>query len=258
MYRRRRKPRVVWLPVPGTLYNAHGSATVLDPPTTNPNPIEFKFDLDVDTPVVVNAPMVVDQPTPELLTGGASLVTYQGQSLNLSTNWGYRLRRIVGDIFVAGQNANDQAVAPAGAFLTAGIMVRRVDEATGLMVSDGQPNSIQNVPDPWIWRRSWLLGIHGDVQEATRPTSHDFLNAFPNSNAEYGTKWHTAVDQKTARRIGPDERLFFSIGGYCVPFNRTIMGGNGVDGAPSIYFVFDYRVLGTLSLNSGNRRNASR
>lgn len=254
-FRRRRKPRVVWLPGPGTQLDTHGGFTPLDPPQANPAAIEFAFDSSLDNPVTVNAPLVIDNPPTELFTGG-SLTVWRQNNLNNATQLGYRLRRVVGDFFAVAFNANDQATQVAGVLLSAGIMVRRVDEATGLMTADGDVQSINNIADPWIWRRTWALGGRN---EGSRLASETWLDALPEATTDYGTKWHQGVDQKTARRIGPEERLFLSVTANPLPLNRTTGGdGNGFLTPLRVWFLFDYRILATLGWNSGNRRNASR
>lgn len=255
MRRGRRRRRVQWLPVVGTEYDRGGGAAL--EPTENPGAIEAMFDLNLAGPVTVNAPMVVDQPPQETFVGATHDV-WTESALNQTQEFGYHLTRIVGDIFVVAVNNNDQATAVGGALVTAGIMVRRVRE-DGLAIADGTTLSIENNSDPWIWRRTWLLGGHdagGGLPP--RPVSLQFLAALPNANTDMGTKWSTGVDQKTSRRLASEERLFFSITGLTVPLNANDTGTATIDQALRLYFLFDYRVLGRVGPVAGNRRNASR
>ncbi len=84
------------------------------------------------------------------------------------------------------------------------------------------------------------------------------VNQFVNTNTKYGTKHHIAIDQKTNRRLGPEERLFFSMSAWELPLNQTDTGASAFDTTLAIYMCMPYRVLGTVMTNAGNRRNASR
>lgn len=255
MFRRRRRPRVAWLPVPGTTLrqNAAGlGAAVLN----NPAPAEFIVNTQPGLPTTISVPLVVDEPISATFVG-SSLNTYRGSSLNLTQEFGYRLRRIVGDVYLAAGVTNDQATNPASVFVAAGIIVRNVD-------STGQPSenpegqdvgTIENQSDPYVWRRTWILGH----SEANATATYGIIAKFPQTSADYGTKWHTAVDQKTARRVGPEERLFLTMTFWELPLNQQDIGGDvSTDDSPTVYVLTDLRVLGTIFTSAGNRRNASR
>lgn len=253
---RRRKPRVQWLPVPGTLLDQTGNAPTVSA-TENPGVIEFIVDTQADVPQTVGAPMVVDNPTTETVAG-APLSVYQTLALNQTEQFGYRLRRIVGDIAVSAATLNTQANTPvAGVLCTAGISVARCDDTTGLLIGGVRDqNIIQNNADPFIWRRTWLLGT-GNQADAQRTLAA--ISRFPRTNADYGSKWSAGVDQKTARRIGPEERLFFFLTVEQLPINNTATNGvNITDDNVRVYCLFDYRVLASVFTSAGNRRNASR
>lgn len=255
--RRRRKPVVKWLFNPGTLISQQAGQTIpLTDVLDNPAAIELQFTSNPIVPTTISAPMVVDQPTTEAFAGG-SLSVFQENTLTLSNDLGYRLRRIVGDLFIAAVSeptVQGDLTVP-GILCQCGLIVRRVD-------SDGQPavsgqdqdvGAIQNNSDPWIWRRNWILGVEGAAIGGTDTTAIALQN-FPSNNADYGQS-RTQVDQKTARVVGPEERLFFDLTVWSLPFNNTASVWNK---NARIYCVFDYRVLASLKLNAGNRRNASR
>lgn len=251
-YRRRRRPRVQWLPVPGTQLANQAANAPLEP-RENPGQIEFAVDPQVNEPQTISAPMVVDQPTSEVFTG-ATLDVWRESGLNQSNEFGYRLRRIVGDYFCTAAQRNDQVTNSGAVLCAAGIMVRRVGE-TGL--ADGNAagqdvGSIQNNADPYVWRRTWVL------QEGAAG-SQTFRNMiqFPSSVNAYGTKWHQTIDQKTMRRVGPEERLFFTFTVWGLPLDSNVLGSSP-DGYPTIYFLMDYRVLGTVFTAAGNRNNSNR
>jgi len=165
---------------------------------------------------------------------------------------GYRLRRIVGKLFFS--MAQSVAVQPGDVstiLVTAGFIIRRSEPArptslasltvggTGINVT-----SLQNQDDPWIWRRSWMLSNKVD------PANTDnFAFAF---NGSYGSALDGPhVDQKTARIVGPDERLYLSV--TCEGID-----GNAQTTPSAILMVGNLRVLASMRSNVGNRRNASR
>lgn len=240
--RRRNKPRVVWLPV------ANGSSVG----GNNTSVIQFITAVIAPsiagaTDTVIELPIVQDGLQSDPLDATASLADIE--------NSGYRLRRIVGKVWVligqTGQPATAQFI------VTAGFMVRRVsgigDSATpgtslaasGTTLAQGvHPANISNSMDPWIWRRSWQLANNGSggTQFGNTPGSN-FGHEYP------GPLEGPHVDQKTARIVGPEERLFLDVG-------VTDLLGNDVQ--TSLIVITDLRVLASMRTNIGNRRNASR
>lgn len=253
--RGRRRQTVQWLPPVGTLLNQN-AVPAPGNPLENPSPIEFVFATTHGAPTTLSAPLITDNPVEETFNG-AALTVYQNTGLNQTNRFGYKLVRIVGDIFfMVGQNAAQATVVPS-VLIRAGIIVRRTDE-------DGQPavattsqdvGSIQNEQDPWVWSRSWVLSPAG-----SRPTtgSDIVISEAPATNIDYGTKHHIAIDQKTARRVSSEERLFLTVTAWELPLNQTSALGNTTDSNVFIYGLMPYRVLGRVFTNAGNRRNASR
>lgn len=249
--RRRRKPKVVWLP------------------TSN----VFSVDTDLKSSWKI-ATVSVDRATagatavlevPVVLDGNQSAPLDPTSSLADIENSGYRLRRIVGKLYCFIQAEVESAEAIVG--VTAGFMVRRVDPETGQSFAFGfsskdqaNPALIDNEMDPWIWRRSWLLsdgptfnGLTGALNpdEASRLNgaggSFNFGKGYPGGNAE-----GPHIDQKTARVVGPEERLFLD-----VSVTTIIPSGTPVIGA-ALVVIYETRVLASMRSNIGNRRNASR
>lgn len=260
---KRRKPRVVWLKPTGTLLDSTG---VVQNANENLGALIFDGLITVGagaTPVL-EIPLVLDNPT-ETADTGAPLTVLQTQGLNLTQNFGYRLRRIVGSILICGERPGDssQDAAHADLLVTAGIIVRRVDEQTGTAIVqalDANPQLIAQWPDPWIWRRTWILNCAANFQNL--PGGANFNAAgifgwdrFPISTAHYGDiRSGPHVDAKTARRIGPEERLFLDVGFQGLPIRATDNAQTGFN----VRMVADLRCLATINMNSGNRRNASR
>lgn len=170
----------------------------------------------------------------------------------------YRLRRIVGKYFATWLRNPEgtEANSPPLIDVAAGFIVCRTDD-DGVPTTDFEqvnPLVQDSAEDPWIWRRRWFL------RTIVPPgTTNEFQAGatFPGSTAGYGSVADGPhIDQKTARRIARQERLFFvqaarvyDIGGSVTEF--TLPG--------SVCTYLDYRILGSLiSGSKGNRRNASR
>lgn len=237
--RRRTKPRVVWLPQTNANSVGDGSSVyqlvtfgLLSGPTGQSTTTEI--------------PLVADAQQ------GTAFVDDPPSLADIESS-GYRLRRIVGKIWVqADQVAVDSAI---NFVVTAGIMVRHAETSSGASTAfqAGGENvnvgNIDNTGDPWIWRRSWWLGNRLADLTGTN-------NFFPRLNfgAEYpgGIAEGPHVDQKTARIVGPEERLFLDL-------TATVIGQGGVDTQSlTIAVLTDLRVLGSMRTSTGNRNNSSR
>jgi len=249
---RRRKARVVWLPV--DLENRLGKAPVIaDNANLDSSHIIHIFTMPPlgDPALTEEIPIVQDGQGSGLGLG----LTLQDKSLADIEQSGYRLRRIVGKLFF-GMAQDDQAdpTDVAAGVVTAGFIVRRVGPAgtslaqqssgaTGELISTA---TLNNISDPWIWRRSWLLAN-------TKAPGLSDGTTFPiTTNIQYGSALDGPhVDQKTARIVGPEERLFLSV---------TCQGidGNSQSNPAAIILVGDLRVLASMRSSVGNRRNANR
>lgn len=241
---RRRKQSVVWLPLDTTnrLGTDEVTAVGSDPSWLILGQDVPPFSTPVD-PVVTIAPLVKDEPQ-GVSTASSSLSDLEGSA--------YRLRRIVGKIFIqCSQFSGAEGGAATKILTTCGIIVLRVDEA-GLPLSNATPeqydvNALDAVRDPWIWRRSWGLGSNGQPDDEP---PRDLTPAFPPSNVYYGSALDGPhIDAKTARLISDEERLF-------LVWSSIALDGN-VD-LQQLVLTADLRVLATMRKQSGNRRNASR
>lgn len=175
------------------------------------------------------------------------------------TGKGYILQRIVGKLFLslAQFSATEPARTPAAAVITAGFEILRVTD-NGLPLSTAIPGSYSpltegNERDPWIWRRSWLLGnSYGGAQPLNTNNWDAAAGYNPNTNTFDGSVADGPhIDAKVKRRVGPEERLFLVI----TTWQPIDYGEAGVDN--SVYYVGDIRVLAT-PVRASNRRNASR
>lgn len=241
--RRRSSPKVVWLPtVAGNLIDEAGLAhstvqstilTILGDPG------------DGDTVVI---PITRDA-TPNPLTPTATLADLYSS--------GYRLRRIVGKFWCAWTTPpSDTPGAVTRALVKAGFIILRTDDA-GLPLNQTNitaygPGIIENDEAPWIWQRSWMMHSDIDMSATLTGGNGSFVPGFAVNNYSIGGNADGPhIDQKTARIVGPDERLFI------------VIQGINLDGAAqglqrTIVCHWETRVLASIRANIGNRRNASR
>lgn len=249
--RRRTKPRVVWLPQ--TNANSLGAGTQV-------------YQLGVITATGATGDSTTLE-IPLVLDNQQEAFDVNSPSLSDIENSGYRLRRVVGKLWCecANQNIVDggATLQPASCIVTAGIIVRRADSTTGGSFAaaaggekDINTGFVQNTGDPWIWRRSWTLGNNSALQLLAGTTPNiDSRQNFPTTNfTEYagGVSDGAHVDQKTARIVSSEERLFLDV-------SVTTLGeAPGQVGTITVAFWTDFRILGSLRTTTGNRRNASR
>jgi len=252
--RRKSKPRVVWLPQ--TNANSIGAGNQV-------------YQLAVISGLAGPTGTTSTAEIPLVLDSQQSIVASTDPSLADIENSGYRLRRIVGKVWcqLAQSTPGQDASAPNSVIVSAGIMVRRTDDTTGASFASANDANInvgfiENTGDPWVWRRSWTLGDRytRDTELILTASLSNFFvenQFFPSCNwgKEYagGIAEGPHVDQKTARIIGPEERLFLDVSAT-IPGETSNQPGTGA----TVAFWTDLRVLGSMRTSSGNRRNASR
>lgn len=249
---RRKKARVVWLPA--DIDNRLGTAPIAASNAATDSSIIIKIFTapPLGDPVTnEEIPIVLDQGSSTL---GGTTAALQDKTLADVAESGYRLRRIVGKLFfAAAQDTLSQLGDATTWIVTAGFIVRRVGAngqsvasiasgGSGLLLSTV---SLDNLADPWIWRRSFVVSniVGPTLDHATFP----FVNNLQMGSALDGPH----VDQKTARIVGPEERLFLSV-------SVSGTNGNSQTSPGAILMLGDLRVLGSLRSNVGNRRNANR
>lgn len=163
----------------------------------------------------------------------------------------YFIKRIVGKFFcsiVPQANDSNSALVGLGLFIAragdedgganASFRPIGVSAAATTFGTDPQavlnysPLSEESIREPWIWRRTWVIG---------NPTGTQFAAArqFPSSTAGYGSVADGGhIDAKTARRVKDGERLFAALAVRAFPVNST------ADNAGAVQAYLDYRVLG--------------
>lgn len=237
---RRRKSKYIWLP-------GLGSPEITDIPESADNGFSFSCSAQDRGAIATSAfalfPILED--TPQEVTSTQenvpNIVDFIGTD--------YVIKRIVGKVFLeALQVAADT---PPTAIVTAGFFVARAEDANPVVpieannttqaVSNYDPNFVDNIREPWIWRRSWMLSNTGSTNAST--------NAFRtnrSNNMEYGSiQDGPHIDAKTGRRVRNDERLWFACSAR-IPTTDSAELTND----PAISIVvngyLDVRVLGAL------------
>lgn len=246
MARKRRSPRVVWLPQdPFHSVNAAtlGDATVMRLSVGHASAA-------AGDSTTVTSPVVRDT-SPNPLGANNSLADIE-QS-------GYRLRRIVGKYWATCDQLSDPN-GPSAFVVTLGFIILRTDNQAGVplsaIASDYSTNTILNTQDPWIFRRSWFLrnNLAAPLANFSSPTIGSAVFPPLASNVSVGGNLDGPhIDQKTARVIGPEERLFM------VHTVTNVDAPTDPQAGPSLFdFVWDLRILVSMRTQVGNRRNASR
>jgi len=148
----------------------------------------------------------------------------------------YILKRIVGKAFCV-QLAQTETVGGGLLMCGAGFFVARADQLTPAApagtLESFDPLSDNNMMEPWIWRRTWLLGNPADSTGIMAPSS----------SAWYGSVMDGPhIDSRVKRRINDDDRLWF-VSAVGQTDDRT-GGDNAI-----IQWMVDYRLLVTLRKN---------
>lgn len=204
-----------------------------------------------DTNTEVNAvlPIAADEGEDEDANEGAS------SFLNDSLGQDYFVERIVGTMFVACQQLPPGEAGNAISSMTAvaGIFVGpKAPGAPTQALGANDPNTYSpmlsmNADQPWMFRRTWVVG------NLAIPVSASLFGNFPPTNASGHGLTSPDVDVRSVRRIHKNERLFLSLSILQTYPDQTLNeGGN----APQVRFSWDFRILGALrrARNTSNYR----
>lgn len=241
---RGRKPRVVWLPTFGDSAYAEGGgfgqATGIRLSTTHGS--------GGSGPGIIYDAVAVTWDGGDSSAAAQDFGSTEHSLADFVQGQSYRLRRIVGKFWCG---TDIQTASNINALQVAfGFIVGRADSNGSLQTDFNNVNPLyqDSADDPWIWRRSWLLGAgsYGStVQWGNLPLTNQAVGSAVDG---------PHIDQKTARLVGPDERL------VCIMAARVFSTHD--DAAPTgnvrVSGFLDYRILASMRSNVGNRRNASR
>lgn len=225
--RRRRRRKYTWFPILGT---SQGT--------------------DVPARTTIESLAVDIDPTGLSLVG-VKPVTYdvpQDNNLNFATQTTplndfigdeYFIKRIVGKLFL--QYLTTGTLPPNPVCVTAGLFIARCDDSNlNAPVAFATESDLYNpaltdtIREPWIWRRTWILGTQNNVGTA---------GAWPQSNAvEPSGLDGPHIDAKTARRVRQQERLFIAVAAQ----NYPVLTPTPVGVTEEVLAGFDLRILGSL------------
>lgn len=241
-FRRRRRRLSQWFPVLGTETHVP-QGTVED----NVAYQDLDFDVSNNVPNTLVVALTWDN-KPEQQLGVAGNTTFPSIA-----DWeqsGWQLDSIVGCVPLLAFKSGTQAAGTL--FVTAAFEVLRIDPGTGNPLSatpelDYDPQLANNIRDPWIWRRSWILDPGTDTGGTTN------FSGWPRTNTLYtGSGANHVFQTKSRRRIGPEERLFFICTARHFPVTSDLTGRE-----THLTGMLDYRIIGR-AVKTTNRRNASR
>lgn len=246
---RRRRTRGAWFPTLGTTLfgnaedNASGRAFSIA--TVNNN-----FFTAV-TPLTFDVPFEGDF----AIAGTDSLADILGS--------GYLLRRVVGKMFaqrISGLDAVTFSDDNPAVLFGAGLLVARANDAgsgggrdtpigsatQAELNANYNPLEIDCIREPWIWRRTWILGRSGsefNVGTTQVPAiGSGTTAAYPASTALYGSVMDGPhMDSKVKRLVTGDNRLWLALSTALFPFGATNTGETLL-----VTGYFDYRIYGSL------------
>jgi len=240
--RKRRGPKVTWLPTFGNPFGEEGESFV----TGLDSILEIPWGT-AGAGALGIYPLTVDQPNGEDEATQVSLADAIGSE--------WFLRRIVGKLFIQVFPPSEGTPWFSQAQIAAGFLVARADH-TDVNLPTGtsdlttgpapgpdswgnfSPLAIQAMREPWIWRRKWILSING--------WDAGGVDGFPAINVNYGSSSLDGphIDAKTRRRISNDDRLYFAIAAAAWPIDRPLQEEG--DWAMQMRFNLDYRIVGSL------------
>lgn len=254
--RRTRRRKYIWLPISGTSLSADGARSSIS-----------EFVLDVNTSGQQFGVQSVTYDQNQELASGQGALAADTPLAELIANE-YFLKRIVGKCFVnteyQPQVDFDIAGLP-GVIVTAAFFIARQDSQFPNFPLDGaltptiyNPQSAVVIREPWIWRRTWVLGLVGrlGLDYSVHPASHSgqaVSTAYPTTNVDYGSVADGPhIDARTARRVRQEERLWFVAGATTYPLNQA--PNSPTDLTFQVRIGLDVRLLGALrkSRNRGS------
>lgn len=241
--RRRRRTKYTWLPNLGTY----------DGVAINSAPAQFILDINNTgeaaggvLPLTFDAAQ--DRGSPASST---PLIDLMGEE--------YFLRRIVGKCFcdlavvvTEGTNFNPNSL-PA-VLVTAGFYIATQDAgSTGLPVAWTSqydlysPLAAETIREPWIWRRTWKLGVPNIPEVfAEGFTGQTHGQSWPRNNYTGSVADGPHVDARTARRIGTDERLWWTVFAQLDPIGSAMPTPSSGSITYQVHNTLDYRLLGAM------------
>lgn len=244
--RRRRKTRGTWFPNIGTANN--------DEDNLQGRFFQLNFPGGSEQ-ILAISPLTFDEPRTDDTLGAsdASLADVIGSE--------YVLQRIVGKLFIARHAAlttvnGSEVDAQPAVLVSAGFFVARANDTAsggGINTPIGSasaaeardnysPLEVDTVREPWIWRRTWVLGASPTGPNNLQPANAQSALRYPPSTAWYGSVADGPhIDSKVKRRVRQDQRLWFSVSACTYPPQTAVDTGQ-----LAVLGYLDYRLFGSL------------
>lgn len=233
--RNRRRRRFTWFPNLGI--DTFGDAN----PETRLSGVNFSLAAAQPGDRFARAilPLTFDQPRNEAVEAA----TNPALSLSALQGSAWFLRRVVGSIQIARGFLNTAPelvpIQPA-LIVGAALAVIPWDEYSNTPEADVNPLLQADINEPWLWRKTCILGAQVINPAATTNIAANALRTFPVNTSFYPQSRFETVDQKTMRIISGDERLCLVVS--CAVLTSAPFTEN-TDG---IFGYLDYRLLGAL------------
>lgn len=212
--RTRKRAKYTWLPILGSRFDQEGF------PSFAGNTIFLEIDTpihDADPPTegagsnngLTFTPIVPDF----TIQPDAGDVTNTLRDYVEGQDW--LLKRIVGKCHVHGVGSSTAGAVPS-ALVTAGFFVARALDADPAQVDleddEYNPSARENAQNPWIWRRSWMIG------NLAQPAAVNSANGLwlQNNGGRSSIQDGPHIDSKVSRRIRREQRLWFAASAFGV------------------------------------------
>lgn len=221
MARFRKRRRGTWLPILGTIRNQGEGEEPIHVTLRRLSLQVVAGDDGFDNPVSGIVPLTTDEPQEP---DEQSTDTH---GMGAFINNEYIISRIVGQLFVS---RDSLASSPGGIIswpaihICAGVFVARAADGQSALtdaVPAGwtaaeagrlySPSETQNIREPWMWRRSWILGLGVTNPTEASETIVSAFSTFPMNNTLYPNMSDHRVDIKSKRRVRLDERLWLVV-----------------------------------------------
>jgi len=117
------------------------------------------------------------------------------------------------------------------------------------------PLALSTIREPWIWRRTWLLGnpaIDAINQTLIQTVSNNaayrgYSVDYPSNNVAYGSVLDGPhLDSRVKRRVGQDDRLWFAVGVKPLNNINPVVSTGDIVSDTHVDILLDYRIFGSL------------
>lgn len=242
--RRKSRQKFTWMPTLGSRLNQDGE------PGYAPNVIRFQATPELSqaippdlTGALVNQAIIPDFPV-DVTDDTAGQYTLR----DITEGQDWILKRMVGKFHAVVQGpAYEDGVNWPFVYVTLGFYVARAIDGepndVDLTAAEFDPQGVDNIRQPWIWRRTWLLGNPFYVRQADVPITGFSI---PCSTMEMGSVADGPhIDSKIARRVLREQRLWvtMSVMGWH-PTLGNVTGSKFFQ--PIVYAHLDLRILGAM------------